>query len=76
MNNQNKSSDYCQNRESKGEITRNTTTNCHRQHLRSAGSRPDAFRKDYDTDSDQDSSSSKYPVQEDDRERKDGPGGN
>ncbi len=46
------------------------TTNCHRTQ------KPDAYKKDYDTDGDKDSSASKYVVEQDDRERKDGPGGN
>lgn len=53
---------------------KNVFMNCHRTGIKpkQANSVPD----DADTDSEQDSSTSKYVVQHDNRERKDGPGGN
>lgn len=49
-----------------------TFSNCHRTGSKHNGSpKPD----DQKTDSDQDSSNSKYVVENDKRERKDGPGG-
>lgn len=48
--------------------------NCHRTNTKPKQSAP--VPDNADTDSEQDSSTSKYVVQHDNRERKDGPGGN
>lgn len=47
--------------------------NCHRTNTKP---KQVSVPADADTDSEQDSSTSKYVVQQDNRERRDGPGGN
>lgn len=50
-----------------------TLSNCHRADMKKNNSTSAAISE---TDSDQDSANSKYVVTEDNRERRDGPGGN
>lgn len=73
INNMHKSS-FSTNTDNYFENTQNTAfSNCHRtgkKHIEKPASKAE------ETDSDQDSTNSKYLVEDDNRERKDGPGGN
>lgn len=52
---------------------KNVVQSCHRTNVKQ---KPVSVPADADTDSEQDSSTSKYVVHHDNRERRDGPGGN
>ena len=58
--------------------TSDSFDNCHRTNKNAQRNTNSDSRspKKYQTDSDTDSSTSKYVVREDERERRDGPGGN